>query len=108
MAMKKETNSNDRHTRAQGPPTAGPGDGFQRSRISGRLSSPNVPGFQRQERQKQNCAPSKVAEAGRRLVALGLAIQPRDDGPDAQQNTDDQQTQLRSFHPEQVGRKLLE
>ena len=108
MTMNQETNRTDCHARAHGPPGAGPGYGFQRSRRSSGFRGANVPSLQRQERQKQNRAPPKVTEAGRWLVASRLAIQPRDDGPGAQQQTDDQQTQLRTFHPQYVRGKLLE
>src|SRR6266508_2357088 len=82
MTMKEETDSNDRRARAQSPPGAGPGYGFYRGRRRGGLGGANVPSLQRQERQKQDCAPSKVTEAGRWLVALRLSIQPRNYRPD--------------------------
>ena len=81
-----------------------------RATAAGSGSSPSPPprshAFRVRIRDEEDRTHTEVTEGGRVLAAPRLSIQPRDDRPDAQQDSHEQEAHLRSLQPQQVRRKL--
>ena len=101
------SNNNDDRSRGQSPPCANPCDVMDRSQFTACSARTNVPAGQGEKRQKQDRGPTEVAESRRRLVVIGASIEPGNNGPNAEQNCNQQQTNLRPFQTKEVRRKFL-
>src|SRR4030095_12235609 len=92
----------------QSPPCTDASDVAHRGQFIGYSTRSDVPTHERQVGQKKNRRPTEIAEWRRWFVVIRAPIEPRNDRPNAEQQCDQQQTNLRTSKTKEMGRKFLQ